>query len=125
MGTQPQVFDNLCADMAAVQPVSRRYRDAFAVVPRWTHRAPPPPPRRGCIGTLAKMAWVRRVHGTVCEQAWAQRRDRHWETRSALQVRHDQLKVWLVDGGLTAVKAIKLLAAREWWSPNALCSARR
>src|SRR5215472_3867462 len=50
--------------------------------------------------------------GQVCELVRPHRRDGHgagWETcRSA----HDQLKVWLVDEGLTVVKVHQLLARR-------------
>ncbi len=46
----------------------------------------------------------------VCEQARPHRRDGHGETWSVLQAHHDQLKTWLVDDGLTAVKAAELLA---------------
>jgi hypothetical protein len=46
----------------------------------------------------------------ICERARPHRRDGHGETWSVLQAHHDQLKAWLVDDGLTAVKAIELLA---------------
>ena len=48
----------------------------------------------------------------ICEQARPHRRDGHGETWSALQAHHDQLKAWLVDDGLTAVKATELLARK-------------
>ena len=48
----------------------------------------------------------------VCEQARPHRRDGHGETWSVLQAHHDQLKTWLVDDGLTAVKATELLARK-------------
>ena len=52
------------------------------------------------------------VLAKVCEQARPHRRDGHGETWSALQAHHDQLKAWLVDDGLTAVKAAELLARK-------------
>jgi transposase len=51
-----------------------------------------------------------RLLAQVCEAARPHRRDGHGETWSALQAHHDQLKAWLVDDGLTAVKATELLA---------------
>jgi transposase len=50
--------------------------------------------------------------GQVCELVRPHRPDGHgagWET---LRAHHDQLKVWLVDEGLTVVKAHRLLARR-------------
>jgi transposase len=48
----------------------------------------------------------------VCERARPRRRDGHGESWSALQAHHDQLKRWLVDDGLTAVKTTELLARK-------------
>ncbi|HTT90410.1 MAG TPA: IS21 family transposase [Acidimicrobiales bacterium] len=48
----------------------------------------------------------------VCERARPRRRDGHGETWAVLGANHDQLKAWLVDGGLTAVKATELLARK-------------
>ncbi len=48
----------------------------------------------------------------VCERTRPHRRDGHGETWSVLQANHDQLKAWLVDDGLTAVKATELLARK-------------
>jgi len=45
----------------------------------------------------------------VCEHARPHRPDGHGESWSALQAHHDQLKTWLVDQHLTAVKATELL----------------
>ena len=45
----------------------------------------------------------------VCEHARPHRPDGHGESWSALQAHHDQLKAWLVDQHLTAVKATELL----------------
>ena len=71
----------------------------------------------------AKALCTTELMAKICEQARLHRRDGHGETWSVLQAHHDQLKVWLVDDGLTAVKATELLAAKEWLSPNAPCSA--
>lgn len=48
----------------------------------------------------------------VCERARPRRPDGHGASWSALEANHDQLKTWLVDGGLTAVKATELLARK-------------
>ncbi len=48
----------------------------------------------------------------VCEHARPHRPDGHGESWSALQANHDQLKAWLVDGGLTAVKVTELLTRK-------------
>ena len=48
----------------------------------------------------------------VCERARPRRRDGHGGSWSALQANHDQLKAWLVDDGLTAVKTTELLARK-------------
>src|SRR5271155_1131451 len=45
----------------------------------------------------------------VCEHARPRRPDGHGESWAALQANHDQLKAWLVDGGLSSVKATELL----------------
>jgi hypothetical protein len=45
----------------------------------------------------------------VCEHARPHRPDGHGESWSALQAHHDQLKAWLVDQHLTAVKVTELL----------------
>jgi transposase len=54
----------------------------------------------------------------VCERARPHRRDGHGEAWSVLQAHHDQLKVWLVDDGLTAVKATELLARKGVFVPE-------
>jgi len=48
----------------------------------------------------------------VCEHARPHRPDGHGESWAALRANHDQLKTWLVDGGLTSVKATELLCRR-------------
>jgi transposase len=52
------------------------------------------------------------VMAQVCERARPRRRDGHGDTWSTLAANHGQLKAWLVDGGLTAVKATELLARK-------------
>ena len=49
------------------------------------------------------------VIGTVCEQVRPHRRDGHGEGWAVCVAHHDQLKAWLVDEGLTVVKAHELL----------------
>src|SRR5204863_5451924 len=50
--------------------------------------------------------------GQVCELVRPHRPDGHGEGWAVLRAEHDQLKVWLVDDGLTVVKAHELLARR-------------
>jgi hypothetical protein len=47
--------------------------------------------------------------GGVCERVRPHRRDGHGEGWAVCVAHHDQLKVWLVDEGLTVVKAHELL----------------
>jgi transposase len=48
--------------------------------------------------------------GRVCERVRPHRRDGHGEGWAVCVARHDQLKAWLVEEGLTVVKAHELLA---------------
>ena len=48
----------------------------------------------------------------VCEKARPRRPDGHGASWAALEANHDQLKAWLVDGHLTAVKAAELLGRK-------------
>ena len=48
----------------------------------------------------------------VCERARPRRPDGHGESWAALRANHDQLKTWLVDAGLTSVKATELLSRK-------------
>lgn len=48
--------------------------------------------------------------GTVCEEVRPHRPDGHGASWAVLVSKHDQLKTWLVDDGLSAVKAGELLA---------------
>jgi hypothetical protein len=50
------------------------------------------------------------VLGAVCERVRPHRRDGRGEGWAILEAHHEQLKVWLVDQGLTVVKAHELLA---------------
>ncbi len=50
--------------------------------------------------------------GQVCERVRPQRRDGHGAAWSTLRANHDLLKGWLVDDGLTVVKAHELLGRR-------------
>ena len=47
--------------------------------------------------------------GQVCERVRPHRADGHGEAWATLRANHDQLKAWLVEGGLTVVKAHDLL----------------
>ena len=63
--------------------------------------------------------------GQVCELVRPHRPDGHgagWET---LRSQHDQLKAWLVDEGLTVVKAHRLLGRCGSRSRSAPCTATR
>jgi hypothetical protein len=88
----------------------------IAVLVAWTERPSsatlPPPPRSAWEETPVKTVLDDALMAQVCERARPRRRDGHGETWSALQANHDQLKAWLVDGGLTAVKATELLARK-------------
>jgi transposase len=48
----------------------------------------------------------------VCEHTRPRRPDGHGESWAALLANHDQLKAWLVDGGLSSVKATELLCRK-------------
>ena len=50
------------------------------------------------------------VLGSICERVRPHRGDGHGESWAILVAHHDQLKVWLVDEGLTVVKVHELLA---------------
>jgi transposase len=50
--------------------------------------------------------------GQVCEQVRPHRPDGHGAAWGLIKANHDQLKAWLVDDGLTAVKAHELLGRR-------------
>ncbi len=81
----------------------------------WTERpssaTSPPRPKPAWKGRRRRRSG-RRAHGQGLRAARPHRRDGHGETWSALQAHHDQLKAWLVDDGLTAVKATELLARK-------------